>query len=257
MARPTIVAGNWKLNPPRDEGVPLFEAVCRGVAERAGSSGVEVLVFPPHPYLAVLSSNAHVHLGAQDVSTQAWGAFTGEVGASLVREFGATHVLVGHSERRWQLGDDEARVVEKLSRVVDEGLVPVLCVGEKQEERESGETFAVLERQLDAAAAGLARADCFVIAYEPVWAIGTGCTATPRQAAEAHAFLRDRLGKALSAERAEATAVLYGGSVTPDNAPALFAEQEIDGALVGGASLKAEGFLAILDAARSARAPAG
>lgn len=250
MTRPTIIAGNWKQNPPRLEGERLFQAVCEGVAARRLPASFEVLVLPPFPYLAALRGDGTVSLGAQDVSAEAWGALTGEVGAPLLREFGATHALVGHSERRALFGETDEIAARKVLAAQADALVPILCIGENQRERDEGRTFSVLERQLLAVLERTRMEAPLIIAYEPVWAIGTGRTATPALAAEAHRNIRTFIGKRWSAARAERVPILYGGSVTPETAPGLFAESEIDGVLVGGASRSAKEFLAIVDAAR-------
>ena len=264
--RPCIVAGNWKHNPSRGEGEALAREVVRGAQEDdAASATTGLLIIPPLPYLATIANllcgsglpTERVTLGAQDLSPHGWGAFTGEVGGALLREFGATRVLVGHSERRQLFGDTDETVAEKTAAAIEHDLVPIVCVGETEEERDRGETMAVLERQIGAV---LKRCPAFVagtdpdgsagiIAYEPVWAIGTGRTATPELAEEAHAHLRQVVARERSPEAAAATPILYGGSVKPENARELLSREEIDGALVGGASLSAESFLGIARAA--------
>jgi triosephosphate isomerase len=190
-------------------------------------------------------------IGAQDVSEHAQGAFTGEVAASMLRDIGATHVLVGHSERRQYHGESSACVAAKFAQAQAAGLIPVLCVGETLEQRDAGATEAVVGEQLDAVVqhSGIAALATAVMAYEPVWAIGTGRTATPAQAQAVHAFIRDKLA-AVDATIASSLRILYGGSVKPANAAELFAQADIDGGLIGGASLVAEDFLAICAAAR-------
>ncbi|MGE3165199.1 MAG: triose-phosphate isomerase [Planctomycetota bacterium] len=264
MARPTIVAGNWKLNPPRDAGLRLFRDLVQAVGERTPCAAVEVLICPPAVYLGGLQPGAGITLGAQDVSPHDWGAHTGEVGAALLRSFGVTRAIIGHSERRQERGETDGVCGQKVVAALRAGVAPMLCVGETQAEHDAGETFEVVERQLRiglesaSGPAGLA-AKQLAIAYEPVWAIGTGRTATPAQAGEVHRFLRNRLAEVARSWRtvgdpvhwAEEVAILYGGSVKPDNAAALFEVSDIDGALVGGASLEADSFMAIVDAARA------
>lgn len=218
-----------------------------------GDVPCEVMVCPPFPYLAqaqaVLSASP-VGLGAQTLSEYPAGAFTGEVGAEMLREFGCRYVLVGHSERRSLFGESDAVVAAKLAAALAAGLVPVLCLGETLAEREAGQTEAVVSRQLQAVLdrVGVAALSGVVLAYEPVWAIGTGLTATPAQAQAVHAHIRACLAARDAAVAAEVR-ILYGGSVKPQNAQELFGQQDIDGGLIGGASLVAEDFLAICRAA--------
>ncbi|MFC4727084.1 triose-phosphate isomerase [Coralloluteibacterium thermophilus] len=245
--RTPLVAGNWKLHGDRAFVADLLAEVLEGL-----SPGVEVAVMPPAPYLsdAVAAAGGRIAVGAQDVSVHESGAFTGEVSAAMLRDVGCRYVLVGHSERRQYHGEDSALVARKLLAARAAGLVPVLCVGEDLAAREEGRTDAVLANQLapvfelggDQALAGT------VVAYEPVWAIGTGRTATPEQAQAAHAFIR---GEALARDASIASSlpILYGGSVKPANAAELFAQPDVDGGLIGGASLVAADFLAIIAAA--------
>lgn len=250
MARPTVIAGNWKLNPPREQGEALYRDVVVGISERSLPANVQVAIFPPAPYLGGWAgSSGDLIVGAQDVASESWGAFTGALGAELLRGFGVTHVLIGHSERRHHFGDTDATCRAKLEAARAAGLIPVLCVGETEPERDAGETFDIIRRQLDGALEAQSVAEPLVIAYEPVWAIGTGKTATPEMAAEAHRYLRHSLREKWNAEFADATPILYGGSVKPSNAATLLGDADIDGALIGGASLDAESFLSILDAA--------
>jgi triosephosphate isomerase (TIM) len=247
--RQRLVAGNWKLNGSRDLVRSLVGALVDGIG-----SGIEaeVAVCPPFVYLpetAAALNGSPLQLGAQDVCAEAEGAFTGEVSAAMLAEVGCRYVIVGHSERRSLYGEDDALVARKFVAVRAAGLVPILCVGESLEERESGVTEAVVARQLDAVveAAGADAVAQAVIAYEPVWAIGTGLTASPEQAQAMHAFMRSRLQESTVA--ANQCCMLYGGSVKPGNAEELFAMPDIDGGLIGGASLDAEAFLAICRAA--------
>lgn len=250
--RQPLVAGNWKMNGTRDSVASLMKAVTTGAAKLAG---VDIAVCPPFVFLAevrnMLAESA-VKLGAQDVSRHASGAFTGEISGGMLREFGCHYVIVGHSERRTYHGESDELVADKTAAAHALGLVPIICVGETLEQREAGRTEQVIARQLDALTQGqcsraLAAA---VIAYEPVWAIGTGRTATPRQAQEVHRFIRDRLMQH-DAALASRMQILYGGSVKADNAAELFAMADIDGGLIGGASLNADDFLAICRAARA------
>lgn len=245
--RRRIVAGNWKLHGSRAFATPLVEAIAAGHPD----SGVELLVLPPFPYLPLLAQAARgVAIGAQDVSAHDGGAYTGEVSAAMLADVGATHVLVGHSERRQYHREDDALVARKFKAARDAGLVPVLCVGETREQREAGRTEAVIGAQLEAviAHAGIAAFDGAIVAYEPVWAIGTGLTASPEQAQAVHAFLRGVVARH-DARIADSLPLLYGGSCKPDNAAAIFAQPDVDGGLIGGASLAADDFLAIAAAA--------
>ena len=247
LRRP-LIAGNWKMHKTLAEAVELVRALQAGLGALADR---EVAVFPPFTALtvtAVALKESPIRLGAQDVSPEPQGAFTGEVSAAMLADAGCRYVLCGHSERRRLYGDTDALVGRKVKAVLAAGLVPVACVGETLEQREGQETYRVLERQLDPILEGLAPAQAsqLVIAYEPVWAIGTGRTARPDQAQDAHLFIRKHVAKRLGAPAAEAVRLLYGGSVKPDNADALMAEPDLDGALVGGESLKAEGFLRIV-----------
>ncbi len=254
VGRRTIIAGNWKLNPPRGGGVELFRQIEEGLAQRDIPSSVEVLVCPPAPFLGIFEPRGSLSIGAQDVAAESWGAFTGALGGELLASFDVRYALVGHSERRQVYGEADSDSCRKVRAAAEAGLIPLLCVGETESERDAEETFEVLERQLRVGLESLGAGASFVIAYEPVWAIGTGRTATPQQAAEAHRFIRHRLQTLRGAVEAENTAILYGGSVKPENAAALLADNDIDGALIGGASLKADSFLAILDAGVAQRA---
>jgi triosephosphate isomerase len=249
--RTKLVLGNWKMNGDVASAESLLAAVRDGAAALPGA---QAGVCPPYPYLGLAAARlagSPVRWGAQDVCEHDDGAYTGEVSARMLADLGCTWTLVGHSERRTLFGDTDAVVVRKTARALAAGLVPVVCVGETRAEREAGETEAVLARQLDAVVGTLAGAgERCVLAYEPVWAIGTGLTATPQQAQDAHAFIRARLaaGGVAAAPRLQ---LLYGGSVKPSNATELFAQPDVDGGLIGGASLVAADFLAILRAAAS------
>lgn len=246
--RKKIVAGNWKLHGERAFANALMEAIASQPA-----AGVERLILPPLPYLGELIEDygpRGIAFGAQDVSANTKGAYTGEVSAGMLVDVGARYGLVGHSERRQYHGESSAVVAAKFMAAKAAGLVPVLCIGETLSEREDGQTQWRLEEQLDAvfAAGGDQVFDGAVIAYEPVWAIGTGRTATPEQAQEVHAFIRGELAQR-DARIAGSLPLLYGGSVKADNAAALFSQPDVDGGLVGGASLVAADFNAIVNAA--------
>ena len=248
--RQKVVVGNWKLNGSVAGNEALLKALL-GETPRNGSAGCAVCV--PYPYLAqarALLEGSAIAWGAQDCSRYEKGAFTGDVSAAMIAEFGARYAIVGHSERRTLFGDTDAMVVEKYGRAKRAGLTPIFCVGETLQERESGSTAEVLARQLDALldAGGAQQLDGGIIAYEPVWAIGTGKTATTGQAQEAHDFIRRRV-IAKDAQVAARLPILYGGSVKAANAAELFAMPDVDGGLVGGASLVAEEFVAIWHAA--------
>jgi triosephosphate isomerase (TIM) len=251
--RQRYVVGNWKLNGSRASNAALLDACVTAVSSNVSISdaakGATLAVCAPYPYLQQLEaslSGSAVNFGSQDVSAHVSGAYTGEVSAAMVAEFGGTIAIVGHSERRALFGDSDALVAEKFGRALEAGLKPILCVGETLQERESGQTEAVVARQLEAviAAHGADALADAVLAYEPVWAIGTGKTATPAEAQAVHAFLRGLVAK--QDERVAAgLSILYGGSVKPSNAAELFAQADIDGGLIGGASLVASDFLAI------------
>lgn len=247
--RRKIVAGNWKMHGSRAENAVLVEAVLAG----ATGDGTQCVICPPFVYLQevwrMLRGGA-VALGAQNVCAEASGAYTGEVSAAMLKDVGCEYVLAGHSERRALYGEDDMLVARKFAAALAKGLTPVLCVGEQLAEREAGRTEAVIGAQLEAVAqlAGVAAFAHAVIAYEPVWAIGTGRTASPEQVQAVHAFIRQRLA-AGDAKIAGAVRILYGGSVKAGNAKDLFAMPDVDGGLIGGASLKAEEFLAIVAAA--------
>jgi triosephosphate isomerase len=248
--RKPLVAGNWKMHGSRADSAALV----RALLDRLPAHGAaDVMVCPPFVYLhetGRLLKDSDVALGAQTLCAEAQGAFTGEISGAMLRDVGCRYVLVGHSERRQLYGEHDALVARKFVAAQASGLVPVLCVGETLEEREGGRTTEVVSRQLDAVltvsgAAALAEA---VIAYEPVWAIGTGRNATPEQAQDVHAMIRGRVA-ALDAKIAASVRILYGGSVKASNARELFAMADIDGGLVGGASLKADEFAQICAAA--------
>jgi triosephosphate isomerase len=254
MRRP-LVAGNWKMNGSRAGIKGLLDAVRAGAGQLPG---VDIAVCPPFVYLADVEAGlagGAVAWGGQNLCQEAAaGAFTGEISAAMLRDFGCRYVIVGHSERRALYGESDALVARKFVTAAGAGLVPILCVGELLEERESGSTEAVIARQLDAVLDAVDTMAAFgqaVIAYEPVWAIGTGRTATPEQAQDVHDFIRRRVAQR-DKGAAATLRILYGGSVKGSNAAELFAKADIDGGLIGGASLKAEEFLEICRAAHTA-----
>jgi triosephosphate isomerase len=246
MSRRKLVVGNWKMHGSRAANAALLEGVML-----ARPYVCDVAVCVPFPYLgdtAVALATTEVRWGAQDCSAHEQGAYTGEVSAAMLAEFGCRYAIVGHSERRALHGETDAVVAAKAKAALARGVTPVVCVGETLAQREAGQTEAVVKRQLSAVIHELAHcAGEIVVAYEPVWAIGTGLTATPEQAQAVHALLRAQL--AAATPRAAAMPLLYGGSVKPDNAASLFAQPDIDGGLIGGASLKAADFVAICRAA--------
>ena len=253
-SRDRLVAGNWKMHGSQAANPALLDALLAGVGSL---SGVECAVCVPFPYLgetAARLSASKIALGAQNVSEYASGAYTGEVSAPMLAEFGCRYVLAGHSERRALFGETDAQVAAKFTAAQKAGLTPILCVGETLAEREASRTEEVVARQLCAVveAAGAGAFGAAVVAYEPVWAIGTGRTATPQQAQAVHAFLRAR-SAARDAGVAGKLRILYGGSVKPANAAELFSMDDVDGGLIGGASLVADDFLAICRAAADAQ----
>ena len=244
IMRKPIIAGNWKMYKTVSEAVDFVKALAPLVADIHDKV---VLVCPPYPVTkdvcdTVCSSN--IAVGAQNLFWEDEGAFTGEVSAPMLKSVGCTYVIIGHSERRQYFGETDETVNKKLFAAIKHNLYPIVCVGETLDQREKGETFKVVERQIKEGTEGLGTVDWgkIIIAYEPVWAIGTGKTATPEQAQEVHAFIRKLLPK----EVAQAVRILYGGSVKPENMKELMAQPDIDGGLVGGASLKVESFVKIV-----------
>ena len=246
MARRKLIVGNWKMNGSHPANAELLAGVLA-----ARPFGCDVVLCAPFPYLsevAVALAASEIRSGAQDCSVHEQGAYTGEVSAAMLAEFGCRYVIVGHSERRAYHAEGDQLVADKAKAALARGVTPIVCVGETLAQREAGETEAVVKRQLSAAIHTLAHcAGEMVVAYEPVWAIGTGRTATPEQAQAVHALLRAQLRAA--APRADEMKILYGGSVKADNAAQLFAQPDIDGGLIGGAALKAADFVAICRAA--------
>jgi len=248
MSRTPILAGNWKMHGARGEAVALASALAKSVGTTAGREVVIAPAFPALEAVAQQIAGTVIKLSAQNVNWEPKGAFTGEVSVAMLREAGCSHVIIGHSERRQLFGETNETVNKRLHAALAGGLVPIVCVGETLEEREADATAAVIARQIESAFAGV-RSDQIaglVIAYEPVWAIGTGRTATPGQAQEVHHAIRRQLIGLASQTTADAVRILYGGSVKPDNIDGLMLEPDIDGALVGGASLDPVAFTRIV-----------
>jgi triosephosphate isomerase len=247
--RQPVIAGNWKMYKTIAEAVEFVERI-KPAAERAAHC--EVVVAPPFTALAAAAKAAQgsrVAVAAQDMHWDKEGAHTGDVSPLMLRDAGCTHVIIGHSERRQDHGESDEHVNQKLMAALATGLVPIVCVGETLAEREAGRTHEILDRQFHRGFAGLTPAQFsrIIIAYEPVWAIGTGRTATPEMAAESHGYLRELACQQFGEMEGRALRILYGGSVKPDNIGGLMAQEEIDGALVGGASLKVDSFSAIVN----------
>jgi triosephosphate isomerase len=246
--RTPLLAGNWKMHGARKDALALAGALAKAVGHVAGR---EVLVAPPFTALDAVGeaiAGTDIRLSAQNLYWEAKGAFTGEISAAMLREAGCTHVIIGHSERRQLFGETNESVNRRLAAALAAGLTPIVCVGETLQERDADATVEVVERQVIAGLAGTSAADLArsIIAYEPVWAIGTGKTATPQQAQQVHHTIREQVAKVADRPTADRMRILYGGSVKPDNIDSLMAEPDIDGALVGGASLVAEQFIRIV-----------
>ena len=247
--RTPLVAGNWKMHKTFAEACELVRGIRKGID---GLKGVEVLICPPFPLLFPMAKEvegSRIMLGAQNAHEAESGAFTGEVSVPMLKDAGCTHVIIGHSERRHVFAEEGARLAKKVRAVVGAGLTAIYCVGETLDEREAGRTHTVVEAQLRDAVSADIPAQRLIIAYEPVWAIGTGRTATPEQAQDVHAFVRSQLTSVYGQAAAGGVRILYGGSVKPGNAGDLAAQTDIDGALVGGACLLAKDFVAIIQAA--------
>jgi triosephosphate isomerase len=244
--RTPLIAGNWKMHKTIAEGVELVEALLRGLGDVGDR---EVLVCPPYTALHALGpllAGTPIQLGAQDVFHAAQGAYTGAISPLMLRDLGCSYTIVGHSERRQIFGEDDVLINRKLRAALTAGLRVILCVGETKPQRDAGDAAAVVVGQLRAGLADVVLGNGIVIAYEPVWAIGTGDTATPQDAQQMHQTIRRTLAEIGGAEAANAVRIQYGGSVKPDNVDELMAQPDIDGALVGGASLQAESFLRIV-----------
>jgi triosephosphate isomerase len=251
--RKPFIAGNWKMNTESHTAVSLAKAIASAYSGIAGDS-VHVAVCPPFVYLqsviAALGAS-RIAVGAQDIYYEQKGAFTGEISPSMLKDIGCNYALCGHSERRHVIGETDELINKKIAATIMGGLLPIFCVGELLEQREASKTEEVVTQQIKAGLAGLSadKVSAVTVAYEPVWAIGTGLTATPQQAQEVHHLIRNLLGEMYDAELAQQIRIQYGGSVKPDNAAELMGQQDIDGLLVGGASLKADDFVAIIEAA--------
>ncbi len=250
--RKKIVAGNWKMNLGLQEGTSLFSEIVNMVKDEVRGEQ-EVIVCSSFIHLANLTnytkSTANIHIGAQNLSQEEKGAYTGEVSALQIKSTGASHVIIGHSERRSIFNEINETLFKKTTKALEHGLTPIFCIGETQEERESGLFFDTLRKQLKEGVFLLSDMDFkkIIIAYEPVWAIGTGLTATPDQAQEVHAFIRQEIANQYNQSVADSTSILYGGSCNPNNAAEIFAKKDIDGGLIGGASLKSRDFLDIIN----------
>ena len=248
--RRSLVIGNWKMNGT----LASAQLLAKGIIAGLGSADADIAVCVPYVYLPAINElvkDTALGLGSQNIADKASGAYTGEISASMLKEFNTQYALVGHSERRSYYGDTDASVAARYVQAQEQGIIPVLCVGETLEQREQDQTFSVINEQLDAVInlAGIASLSKAVIAYEPVWAIGTGKTATDEQAQEVHQYIRQYIA-AKDQAIADKVQILYGGSAKPDNAKGLFAQPDIDGGLIGGASLEAESFLKIFQSVK-------
>lgn len=250
IKRTVLIAGNWKMNLSLTESIDLVKAIAEGSSDL---DGVEVLVAPPFTSLTTVKAaigESRIFLGAQNMHYEKDGAYTGEISPVMLVEIGCSHVILGHSERRSLFKETNEMIDLKVKAAVNTGLSPIICIGETLEQREAGKTFEVVKEQLDGSLKTFIDAgempNSIILAYEPVWAIGTGRTATPEQAQEVHHFIREWINEVFDKDTADRTRILYGGSVKPDNAKDLMSRRDIDGALVGGASLKAESFMGII-----------
>jgi triosephosphate isomerase len=249
--RKRIVAGNWKMNTSFAEAEELISEIIDNLNEHDKPENVDVIICVPFPFLELatdLINDTSIMAGAQNISQFSKGAYTGEVSAMMLHSMEVTHSIIGHSERRKYFNEEDATLAEKVNRAIENAIAPIFCVGELLEEREAEKHFSVVQEQFEKGLFHLAEKDFLkvIIAYEPVWAIGTGVTATPGQAQEMHSFIRETVGKNYNAKIAEETTILYGGSCNPKNARELFANPDVDGGLIGGASLKSEDFCAII-----------
>lgn len=244
-----MLAGNWKMHNTVGESIALARAIVGGIPE-GGAKG-DIVIAPVFTALAAVRdviSGSAVRLAAQNVFSEDKGAYTGEISPAMLKDAGCEYVIIGHSERRKYFHETDETVNAKVKKALAAGLIPIMCVGETEEEREKGVTEFVVGQQVKKGLFGVERLDAIVVAYEPVWAIGTGKNATPDQAESVHGFIRGILSDTYGGQQAEDTRVLYGGSVTPDNIDSLIAKNNIDGALIGGASLKSESFVSIIRA---------
>jgi triosephosphate isomerase len=256
MMRKPFIGGNWKMNTDSKSAVEL----AKGVVQKCGTmlDEVEICVCPPFVYLAAVKNalgSSNIGLGAQDVYFEPKGAFTGEISCQMLKDIGCKDVIIGHSERRHVLGETDELINKKLLAAIEAGLLPIFCVGELLEERKAGKTAQVVKEQIQKGMARVTieKAKAVTIAYEPVWAIGTGINATPQQAQEVHLMIRQLIATLYNEDFAEQMRIQYGGSVKPDNASQIIAQADVDGFLVGGASLKADEFAAIVKAAAEAK----
>ena len=250
--RKPFIAGNWKMNTDSHTSVSIAKSIASGSSEFAGR--VHIAVIPPFVYISAVVkalNTSSIAVGAQDIYYEHNGAFTGEISPSMLKDIGCTYALCGHSERRHVIGETDELVNKKVTATIGGGLLPILCVGELLAERKASQTTEVVTRQIKNGLAGLSveKVSAVTIAYEPVWAIGTGLTATPQQAQEVQALIRKLLGEMYGTQLAEDVRILYGGSAKPGNAADLMCQQDVDGLLVGGASLNADDFVAIIQAA--------
>jgi triosephosphate isomerase (TIM) len=248
MGRLPFIAGNWKMNKTVGEALDLIRQL---KASLSNIEGVEVAVAPPFTVLYAISQElkrSFIRLAAQNLFYEEKGAFTGEISPLMIKEIGCQYVIIGHSERRQFFGETDETVNRRIKAALGQGVKPIFCMGETLKEREEGKAFSVIEKQVEGGLRGIGEEEVkdIVIAYEPIWAIGTGKTATPEQAEEVHRFIRKRLERFYSREMAEGIRIQYGGSVTPENIKGLMSQENIDGALVGGASLKSETFSKIV-----------
>ncbi|MCX7798363.1 MAG: triose-phosphate isomerase [Melioribacter sp.] len=251
--RTKIVAGNWKMNNDINSSITLINDIKNGLAQK--ELNVKVVICPPFTSLSIASElikNTPIKLGAQNMYFEKSGAFTGEISPLMLKSVGCEYVILGHSERRTIFGETNQLINKKIKSAVDNGLKPIFCIGETLEERELGKTFEVVETQIREGLQGISETELsdLIIAYEPVWAIGTGKNATPEQAEEVHLFIRDLISKIYSQKFAENLIIQYGGSVKPENSKDLMSKPNIDGALVGGACLIADSFIKIIESAQ-------
>ncbi len=255
ILRKKLIAGNWKMNKTGAEALALVQEIATAIGKQPD---VEVVICPPFTALASVApvlDGTLLKLGAQNMHPEAGGAFTGEISAPMLRSFFATHVILGHSERRAYFGETDTFINQKVLSALKNQLRPILCVGETLAERESGSTLKVVQTQTEKGLEGVSKeqAASLIVAYEPVWAIGTGKVATTEQAQEVHAFIRDLLTKLFGEAIAQKVRILYGGSMKPANAPELLAQKDIDGGLIGGAALEARSFIELVKAAAAAK----
>ncbi len=251
--RKKIVAGNWKMYKDKSETIELISQLKEKLSSYTPE--VEIIICPPYTSIELageLIKNSKIFLGAQNMHSEIEGAFTGEVSGKMLKSFGVEYVILGHSERRSYFKETDEFINQKIKRAIEFDIKPIFCLGETLEERENGKTFDVVENQLTKGLSGISRIDLekVVVAYEPVWAIGTGKTATPEQAQEVQSFLRTKISELYDSEIASKVRILYGGSVKPENAKDLFKQPDIDGGLIGGACLKADSFYQIILAAQ-------